>query len=173
MALPDARDARHDLAWRAIATLQRVAVDERLLQWMQAAVVFQALDRGDLGPVVHDRQGQARHHTFSVEMDGAGAACALVAALFRAGEPDAFTQHVQQRGAVVDVDHTLLAVDAHPYCGRFCLGFNIFSGTTREQRQGHRTADRDRGADERASSDLPRKCFSGVVRFVCRHVLSS
>src|SRR5207249_1375382 len=38
VALPDAGQAGHDLAGRAVAALQRVVVDERLLQRVQPAV---------------------------------------------------------------------------------------------------------------------------------------
>ncbi len=59
LAFGDQASRRADLARRAVAALERVVVDERLLQRMQRAVRRQALDRGDAGAVLHDRQRQA------------------------------------------------------------------------------------------------------------------
>src|SRR5258708_6834041 len=78
-----------DLPGRAIAALERVMVDERLLQRMQLSVGCEAFDRGDLGAIVHDRKRQARIDAPSVNQYGAGAALALIAAFLRAGQVEA------------------------------------------------------------------------------------
>ena len=61
-ALPSAisPSRRADLPRRAVAALERVMVDERLLQRMQRAVGRETLDRGDLRAIVHDGKRQAR-----------------------------------------------------------------------------------------------------------------
>ena len=51
LAFGDQARRRTDLAGRAIAALERVVIDERLLQRMQRAVLRQPLDRGDLRAV--------------------------------------------------------------------------------------------------------------------------
>src|ERR1700730_3757751 len=58
-ALCDQAGRRANLARRAIAALERVMIDERLLQRMQSAVLAEALDCGDLCVLLHDGQGQA------------------------------------------------------------------------------------------------------------------
>ena len=65
----------------------------------------------DLGAVVRDREREAGVDAAAVEQDRAGAALAVVAALLRAGQPEVLAQQVQQRGARVDGEAVLLAVD--------------------------------------------------------------
>jgi hypothetical protein len=55
VALADTPHAGNDLSRSAVTALERVLVDERLLQWMQPAVALQPFDRGDFGAVVHHR----------------------------------------------------------------------------------------------------------------------
>ena len=55
------------------------------------------------------RQALARRPSMQ---DRARAALAVVAALLRPGQPDVLAQQVEQRGADVDVELVLLAVDA-------------------------------------------------------------
>ncbi len=52
-------DGRADLAGRAVAALETVMVDERLLQWMQVAVLGQALDGGDRSALILHGEGEA------------------------------------------------------------------------------------------------------------------
>ena len=65
----------------------------------------------ELGAVVGDREREAGVGAAAVEQDRAGAALAVVAALLRAGQPEVLAQEVEQRGADVDVEAVLLAVD--------------------------------------------------------------
>ena len=76
----------HDLARRAEAALEAVMVDEGGLHRMQRVAVGQALDGGDLGAVVADRERQAGIDPAAVDQHGAGAALAAVAAFLGAGE---------------------------------------------------------------------------------------
>ena len=59
-----------------------------------------------------DGEREAGVGAAAVEQDRAGAALAVVAALLRAGEAEVLAQEVEQRGARVDVEAVLLAVDA-------------------------------------------------------------
>ena len=72
-------------------------VDERLLQRMQRAVRRQALDGGDLGAVLHDRERQAGIDPPPVDQHRAGAALAVIAALLGAGQVEMVAQRVEQR----------------------------------------------------------------------------
>src|SRR5437763_13307487 len=45
--LAEQGDARHDYARRAVAALQGVMIENRLLQWVQSPVAFQSLYRRD------------------------------------------------------------------------------------------------------------------------------
>ena len=99
-------DRRADLPRRAVAALEAVMLDERLLQRVQAVAVRQALDRGDLAALVLHRQRQAGVDALAVDQHRAGAAGALVAALLGAGEAEVVAQQVEERGAQVDVDAT-------------------------------------------------------------------
>ena len=59
-ALLDQPDGRADLAWRAVAALERVVFDEGLLYRVECAIAGQALDRGHAGTILHDGERQAR-----------------------------------------------------------------------------------------------------------------
>jgi len=77
----------------------------------------QALDGGDLRPVVHHRERQAGVDPTTVNQHRACTARALVATLLRSGQPRLFAQHVQQRHAVVDGEFSMLTVDLGAYDG--------------------------------------------------------
>src|SRR5262249_47242582 len=98
LAFRDQPGGRADLTGRAIATLERVVVDERLLQGMQGAVPRQTFDRGHAGAILHDGEREARHNTPAVEQHRAGAALAVVATLLRAGQIEVLAQCIEQGG---------------------------------------------------------------------------
>src|SRR5262245_5707431 len=75
-----------DLAGRAISALQSIMAHESGLHWMQSIFTGEALDRGDLGSIMHYRERQAAVDALPVDDDRAGAALSLVAALLRAGQ---------------------------------------------------------------------------------------
>ncbi len=65
-------------------------IDKGLLQRMQRAICRKTLDSGDLGAVFHDGKGQAGIDPSPINQNRAGAALAVVAALFGAGEIEMF-----------------------------------------------------------------------------------
>ena len=71
-----------------------------------------ALDRGDLAPVVLHRQREAGQDALAVDQHRAGAARALVAALLRADEAEVLAQGVEQAYPRVDRQVVRDAVDA-------------------------------------------------------------
>src|SRR5438067_1182059 len=96
MPLPDAGNRREDLARRAIAALERVLIDERLLHRMELAVdAGEAFDRDDRAA---HRYGErhARQHTLLADMDGTCAALAVIAALLGPGEGEMLAQRIEQ-----------------------------------------------------------------------------
>ena len=104
-------DRRAQLAGRAVAALERVVLDERLLQRMQLVVVREPLDGRHLGAIVRDREREACVRPAPVDQHGAGAALAVIAALLRAREAQVLAQQVEQRRARVDEQAALDAVD--------------------------------------------------------------
>ena len=96
------RDRRHDLARGAIAALITVAAHERRLHRMQCIGRPQTFDRGDLAAIVQQCQAQARIHAATIYVHGAGAALAMVAAFFRAGQCDRFANAIQERRPRID-----------------------------------------------------------------------
>src|SRR5262245_43275518 len=86
---------RAELAWRAVAALERVVPQEGPLQRVEVTGLAEALDRLDAGAVVGDREGEA-----GVDPAGIGppsayqhrarAALAVVAALLGTGQAEPF-----------------------------------------------------------------------------------
>src|SRR5215470_6671671 len=98
-------------ARRAIAALQGVARDERLLQVGDFVRISHAFDGVDVRAVALHRQHQAAAHHHAVDAHAAGAAYAVFAADMTAGERNVFAQEVDQRLARIDAFAHLLAVD--------------------------------------------------------------
>ena len=103
---------RAELARRAVAALERVVLDERLLQRVQIVPVGQTFDGDDLGPLERDGQRQARVGAAAVDQHRAGTALAVRAAVLGAGQVEVLAQEVEQRRAGVDRDVVRDAV--HP-----------------------------------------------------------
>ncbi len=93
------RDGGADLPRRAIAALIAVMLHESGLHRMQFLRCSQPFDGGDAVALMHDRQREAGINASPIDDHGAGAALAMVAALFRAGEMQLLTQSVEQGGA--------------------------------------------------------------------------
>ena len=111
VALLEQLDGGHDLPGRAVAALEGVVLDERLLHRVQLAVRREALDRRDLAALAGDGERQAGEHAAAVDPDGARAARALVAALLGAGEAEVLAQRVEQADARLELEDARLAVD--------------------------------------------------------------
>jgi hypothetical protein len=95
--------------------------DERRLERVQAAAVREALDGGDLGAVVRDREGQAGVGAAAVDQHRAGTALAVVTPLLGAGEAQLLTEQVQHRHPVVDHDRVRLPVDDYRDARYLCV----------------------------------------------------
>src|SRR5262249_672396 len=87
-----------NLAGRAIAALESIVLDEGALQCMERRTLRQTLDGRHLRAILHHRKGQAGIDAPSIEQHRAGAALAVITALFGAGEVEVFAQSVEQGG---------------------------------------------------------------------------
>ena len=96
LALGDQAGGRTDLSRRAVAALERVVIDERLLQRMQRAIRRQALDGGHFGAVLHDGEREAGIDPPPVHQHGARAALAVIATLLGAGQVEMVAQRIEQ-----------------------------------------------------------------------------
>jgi hypothetical protein len=79
-----------------------VVFDEGRLHRMQVLGLAETFDGLDFVAFVHHRKREARIHAPTVDQHSTGAALAVVAALFRAGEPEMFAQRIENGGARVD-----------------------------------------------------------------------
>src|SRR5262245_20555561 len=71
-----------ELPRRAIPALERIVLDERLLERVQCISARKPLHGGDLRPILHDRERQARIDPAAVDQHGAGTALAVITAFF-------------------------------------------------------------------------------------------
>ena len=67
---------------------------------------------------MHEREAEAGVHAPAVDVDGARAALAVIAAFLRAGEGDGLAHAVEQRGARVDAESMRGAIDAQGHRNR-------------------------------------------------------
>ena len=113
---------RADLARRAVAALECIVIDERLLQGMERAIGGKAFDRGDVGAVRHDGQRQAGIHPAAFDQDRAGAALAVIASLLGAAQIEAIPQGIQQCRPGRDRQRAIVPVDIESDGHRSRLG---------------------------------------------------
>src|SRR6266850_2782300 len=105
-------DRGHDLAGGAIAALVGIVLDEGRLHGMQRVGLSDAFDRGDLVALVHHGEREAGIHPLAVDVHGACAALAVVAAFLGPGEGKGFAQAIEERGARVEAQRVLPCIDA-------------------------------------------------------------
>jgi hypothetical protein len=93
----------HDHPGRAEAALKAVLLPERRLQRVHRPIGRQRFDRGDLMTFgLHGQHGAALHG-LAVEVYGAGAALAGIAADMGAGQVELVADHVAEQGAGLHV----------------------------------------------------------------------
>jgi hypothetical protein len=112
---------REDHARRAVAALQGVVLVERLLDWMEIAVVGKPFDRGHLKPVRLNPEHGAGLHRLAVHEHGAGAARGRVAADIRPGQSETVAQHVDEELTRLQVELVASAVDSKRDASHSCL----------------------------------------------------
>src|ERR1700730_13117952 len=77
---------RHDLAGCAVSALEGIVLDESVLDRMENPVPLQSFDRDDVVALMHDRESETRENPAAVDVDGACAALAVIAALLGSAE---------------------------------------------------------------------------------------
>jgi len=90
------RMGREHHAGGAVAALEAVLGDERLLNRMERPVLRQSLDRQDLAAIRLHSEDQARLHQQSIEKDGAGAALADDAADVSSGQSEVLAEKLEE-----------------------------------------------------------------------------
>src|SRR6185437_5134808 len=107
-------DGGTDLPWRAIAALEPIVTQERILHRVQRIAVCQTLGGGNHRAIVGHRKSEAGGRSSSIEQDGAGAALAMVTALLRRHHTKLVAQRVQQSRSRIDGQRALHSVN--PEC---------------------------------------------------------
>src|ERR1700722_920687 len=90
-------DRRADLTGRAIAALEPVVFDERLLQRMKRARSAEPLDRGDLAAFILHGQSKTGIDPLAVDKDRAGPARPLITPLLRAKKVQMLAQEIKKQ----------------------------------------------------------------------------
>jgi hypothetical protein len=104
-------DPGHNLPRCAVATLQGIQVDKSLLHRVQSAIFPQEpFDSGDHTALRRHRQSQTREGAAAIKMHRAGAALAVIATLFRAGQANLFPQRIEQRCPRIGIQPVFLAI---------------------------------------------------------------
>ena len=101
----------HDETRRAIAALQRVLFQKRLLHLRQFAIFRQSFDRRDFAALRLDGEFLAGINRQVVHQHRAGAAGRAVATFLRAGQAGIIPQRVEQRHARLQHELECFAVD--------------------------------------------------------------
>src|SRR6185436_10732214 len=157
--------AGHDHSRGAVAALEGIRFDERLLDCREPSVRREALDRRDLAAPDLVGQSQAGADRLSVDEHGAGAAGAPAANGLRTRHAEPIPQRADQRDAGLDRELLDGAVDLELEGDR---SRSDGPGLGRDDlRPG---ADRDR-ADEGAANQIP-TCET-ALEFVVAHELTS
>src|SRR5436190_20577911 len=160
------RDGRHDLTRRAVAALEAVVRDERLLHRMQPLPRREAFDRRYAVSLLHDGECHARELTPSVDVNRARAALPVIAPLLRAGETGVLAERVEQRDARLEVECEIPAVDVERYAlsvwrGARSVGSRALGvGFYRTQRQ------REGGSERRRNEIAPRPAATLLIVLV-------
>src|SRR6266851_2730990 len=141
----------HDLAGGTVTALVTVVLDEGCLHGMKVVGLADAFDGCDLFIGMHHGEGEAGVHAAAVDMDGAGSALTVVAALLCAGEIEVLAEAVEEGGAGVDLEAMVFPVDAERD-GRctFCGGARFLCRGSRGRRRGGEKR-RCRGGDAGSS----------------------
>ena len=135
MAFVYASHSRHDLARRTITALKCIIVDERLLHRVQTSVASKPLDGRNSATLRGYREHQTRNDAPAVNMNGTGAALAMIAAFLRSGELQMLAKKIKERGPNVERQLMLLPIDGKNGCGRFAAAQR--QAAQPSQRRGH------------------------------------
>ena len=105
----------YEKAWRTNTALQSGAFEETFLNFLQVSATREALDRFDLRAVGLNSQHDAAIDRYTVHDHGAGAAVAVIATFFGAGQSQVLAEHFQQAVAGLAQKLRYFAVDRGRY----------------------------------------------------------
>jgi hypothetical protein len=94
----------------AVAALEGIELDEGCLHGVEFAGLSETFDGGDALAGMHHGEGEARVHAASIDVDGACAALAVVAAFLGAGKVEVLAKTVEKRGAWIDLKVVVLSI---------------------------------------------------------------
>jgi len=152
-----------DLAGGAVAALESVVIEEGFLDGAEAGLVAKAFDGSNFRALSGDGEGETRVDTAAVEEDGTGAALAVIASFFAAGEIEVFAEEIEEGGAGIDGEGVELLVDGDAERHR------IWRGSTRsfcecEVWQSRSQARRDDGRGGQKLATIEVKLGVGITR---------
>jgi hypothetical protein len=104
-------DRGADLAGRAVAALKTVVLDESRLDGVKISVAFQAFNRSEPVPFMHNGEGEAGVDAAAIDKYGAGSALAVVAAFFGACEAEVLPEKIEEGHARVEKHCVIGAID--------------------------------------------------------------
>ena len=97
-------DGRANLAWRAVAALIPVMLDECRLHRVHMLRGPETFDRGHVVVLMHDRKRETGVDAPTIDNHRAGAALTVVAAFLGAGQMQMLAQRVEQGGPCVEFE---------------------------------------------------------------------
>lgn len=159
----DARRSRHDLPGGAKATLEGIAIDERLLKRVDGIALCQTLYRCDKFVIVRQGYCQAAIDTLSLSQHGARATFATVASLFGASQADPLPEQIEQCRAGVDIELMSGAVDVNDKFASCCC-HTLPNGSKRKPWRINRCVASDLAGEGEAIASLIRQGMSTTAR---------
>src|SRR5580765_6620779 len=112
-------------------------IHEGLLQRVELSILYEPFHGGDGMPVHPYRQLAARVHGLAINVYGASAAFAAIAAELGAGEPQVIAQHFRERPAIVHFDSAQRAIDGQVNSGAIGRTRSCSSGGTLRMKSGY------------------------------------
>ena len=107
-------NAGHDHSGRAVGALERVLIEECLLQGVETPVLLQSFDGQDLCTGNRADGRDAGPSRLAVDENGTASALSLAAAVFGTGQIKAVAQNIQQAVIGIGLNRMVSAVDLKP-----------------------------------------------------------
>ena len=93
-------------------------LDEGLLHWMKTIAGCEALDCADRSSLDRSGQRETRQYAAAVDVYGARATLAVIAALLGAGEPQVLAPRIEQGDTRIECHPDGFAVDRHHHVNK-------------------------------------------------------
>jgi hypothetical protein len=147
-----------DLPGCAVAALESIIIEKRLLHRMQTTLVSNAFDGGDALSVASNCECETAIDAAAIQQHSASAALAMVAALLSPRQAKVFAKQVKQRGTRIELQ--LLRVSIYldmdrVQFGRGCVYFGLCKRRSNRTREGCGTQNGAASCDEVAARKRP------------------